>query len=74
MICTIVISCLPSGLAKNNKIMSMFVLFSRFLAILQVWLFSKMGDKSYTKAVKQDISVNFFKFSNNFSKKRDCFD
>ena len=34
-----VIPCLSSGLAKNNKIMSRFVLFSRhFLAVLKVWL------------------------------------
>ena len=29
MICTSVVPCLSSGLAKNHKIMSMFVLFSR---------------------------------------------
>ena len=30
MICTNVIPCLSSGLAKNDKIMSMFVLFPGF--------------------------------------------
>ena len=59
MICISVMPCLSTGLAKNDKIMSMFVLFSRLLAILKVWLFSKMGDKPYTKAVKHDILVNF---------------
>ena len=55
-----VIPCLSTGLAKNDKIMSMFVLFFRlFLAILKIWLFSEMGDKPYTKAVKHDILVNF---------------
>ena len=39
MICTSVIPCLSSGLAKNDKIMSVFVLFPGFLAILKVWLF-----------------------------------
>ena len=29
MICTSVVPCLSTGLAKNDKIMSMFVLFSR---------------------------------------------
>ena len=44
MICTSVVSCLSSGLAKNNKIMFMFVLFSAFVAILKVRLFSKIGE------------------------------
>ena len=35
MIRTKVIPCLPSGLAKNNKIMSMFVLFPRFFRHLE---------------------------------------
>ena len=39
MICTSVILCLSTGLANKRKIMSMFVLFSRFLAILKVWAF-----------------------------------
>ena len=43
MICTSVIPCFSNGLTKNDKIMSMLVLFSRFLAILKVWLFSKIG-------------------------------
>ena len=58
MICISVMPCLSTGLAKNDKIMSMFVLFSRLLAVLKVCLFSKMGDKPYTKAVKHDILVN----------------
>ena len=53
MICTSVIPCLSTGLAKNDTIMSIVCLiFPFFLAILKVWLFSKMGgDKPYTKAV-----------------------
>ena len=38
MICTSVIPCLSSGLAKNDKV---FVLFPGFLAILKVWRFLK---------------------------------
>ena len=38
MICTSVIPCLSSGLAKNDKV---FVLFPSFLAILKVWRFLK---------------------------------
>ena len=50
--------------------MSMFVLFPRLF-----WRFCKFGlfgDKPYTKAVKQDVLVNFSrvqKLSNNFSKR-----
>ena len=44
MICTSLIPCLSSGLAKNNKIMSTFVLFSSFFfVILKVWLFFENG-------------------------------
>ena len=43
MISISVIPCLPSGLVKNNKSMSKFVLFSRLFAISNVWLFSKIG-------------------------------
>ena len=38
MICTSVVPCLSTGLAKNDKIMSMFVLFSRLF-----WPFWKFG-------------------------------
>ena len=48
------------GLAKNNKILSMFVLFPGFLAILKFWLFfSKVGSKPYTG--KQDVFSQLFK-------------
>ena len=61
MICTSVIPCLPSGLAKNNKIMSMSVLFSRNFGHLKVLFFSKMEDKPYTRVDKQDVFSQFFK-------------
>ena len=49
MINSTVIPCLSNGLAKNNKIMSMFVLFSRhFLAILKVLLFYEIGGTNLT--------------------------
>ena len=35
---TNVVSCLSSGLAKNNKVMSMFVLFSWLFSISKIWL------------------------------------
>ena len=51
MIITSVLPCLSSDLAKNNKIISMFVLFPAFLAILKFSLLWKIRDKVYTKAV-----------------------
>ena len=63
MICTSVIPCLPSGLAKNNKIMSTFLLFSQFFFSYfeSLFFFRNRGDKPYSKAVKLDILVNFSK-------------
>ena len=46
MICTSVVPCLSSGLAKNNKIMSMFVLFSWVFGHLEDWLFFKNGGET----------------------------
>ena len=60
VICTSVVPCLSTGLAKNDKIMSMFVLFSRLFGHFEsLAFFRKWGDKPYTKAVKHDISVKF---------------
>ena len=59
MICTSMIPCLSSGLAKNDKIMSMFVLFSRLFGHFKGLVFSKIGEQ--TKAVKQDIFSQFSK-------------
>ena len=50
MICTSVVPCLSSGLAKNNKIMSMFVQLSRLFAVLRFFFFSKMGRQTLHKA------------------------
>ena len=61
MICTGVIPCLSSGLTKNNKIVSMFVLFSRFFGHFESLAFFGNGDKPYTKAVKHDILSKFSK-------------
>ena len=60
MICTSVVPCLSTGLAKNDKIMSMFVLFSRLFGHFEsLAFFRKWGHKPYTKAVKHDILVKF---------------
>ena len=60
MICTSVVPCLSTGLAKNDKIMSMFVLFSRLFGHFEsLAFFQKWEDKPYTEAVKHDILVKF---------------
>ena len=47
MICTSVVPCLSTGLAKNDKIMSMFVLFSRLSGHFEsLAFFSKMGGQT----------------------------
>ena len=78
MICTSVIPCLSTGLAKNNQIMSMFVLFSRLLGHFEsLACFQKLEDKPYTKAVKWDVFSEFSKvgiLSNNFLKRCGYFD
>ena len=62
MIRTGVILCLSIGLAKNNKMMSMSVLFSGFLAILKVWLFCENGGIKLTaKQSERMLLVNFSK-------------
>ena len=61
MIHASVIPCLSSGLAKNNKIWSMFVLFSLLFGHFESLTFSKIVDKPCTKAVRQHILGQFFK-------------
>ena len=62
MICTSVMLCLSTDLAKNDKIMSMFVLFFWLFGHFEsLAFFQNGGDKPYTKAVKHDILVNFSK-------------
>ena len=61
MICNSMVRCLSTGLAKNGKIMSMFVLFSRLFGHFESLAFLKWGDKPNTKAVKQDVFSQFFK-------------
>ena len=48
MICTSVIPCLSSGLAKNDKIMSAFVLFPGFFGHFEsLAFFSKIGGQTF---------------------------
>ena len=48
MICTSVVPCLSSGLAKNNKIMSMFVQLSQIFSVFKVWLFFENEETNLT--------------------------
>ena len=83
MICTIVIPCLSSGLAKNyNKTMAMFVLFSRLLGEFESLTFFLQlggggGQTLHQTSQTRMFLVNFSKveqLSNNFSKKCYYFD
>ena len=78
MICTTVIPYLSRGLGKNNKIMSMFVLFSRLFGHFEsLALFRKWGTNLALKQSNKMFLVNFSKvqqLSNLFQKKCGYFD
>ena len=62
MICTSVVPCLSSGLAKNNKIMSMFVqLFRLFLPFLRFGFFSKMVRQTLHQSSQTGCFSQFLK-------------
>ena len=48
VVCTNVIPFLSSGFARNNQIVSMFVLFSQLFVIVKVWLFFENGGTNLT--------------------------
>ena len=52
MICTSVIPCLSSGLAKNNKIVSMFVLFSLLFGHFESLAFFENGGQTLHQSSK----------------------
>ena len=70
MICTSVITCLSSSLAKTNKIMSMFVLFSRLFGRFgSLALFDNGRTNLTPKQSNRIVLVNCSKvqqLSNNF--------
>ena len=73
MICTSVIPCLSSGLAKNNKIMSMFVLFSQLGHFESLAFFENEGTNLTPEQSNRMLSVNFSKvpqLSRDFKKLR----
>ena len=59
MICTGVVPCCPLAWLKITKLCPCLSYSSGYLENLA--LFSKTGDKPYTKAVKQDILIKSFK-------------
>ena len=61
MICTSVIPWLSSGLAKNNKIMSTFVLFSRLFDHFESLAFFENGGQTLHQSTM--FLVNFSKSS-----------
>ena len=79
MICTCVVPCLFSGLAKNNKIMSMFVLFSRISwPFVKFGFFPNIGGENLSpKQSNRTFSINFSKMqqlSDTFLRKSGYFD
>ena len=66
MICTSVVPCLSTGLAKNDKIMSMFVLFSRLSGHFEsLAFFSKNGGTNLTPKQSNMIFWSNFERYNN---------
>ena len=63
MICTSVMPCLSSGLAKNNKIMSMFVLFSRLFSHFESLAFFESGGGATNLTPKQSNWISLVNFS-----------
>ena len=55
MICTSVIPCLSTGLAKNDKIMSMLVLFSRLFGHFASLAFFENGKTEQSNMIFQSI-------------------
>ena len=66
MICTNVIPCLSSGLAKNDKIMSMFVLFPGFFGHFEsLAFFFENGGTNLTPKQSNLIFYSIFERYNN---------
>ena len=65
MICTSVVPCLSTGLAKNDKIMSMFVLFSRLFGHIQSLAFFENGETNLTPKQSNMIFWSNFERYNN---------
>ena len=59
--CNGVIPCLPSGLAKSNNIMSMFVLFSWLFGYFESLGFLKMVGQTLYQSIQTRFLVNFLK-------------
>ena len=65
MICTGVVPCLSTGLAKNDKIMSMFVLFSRLSGHFEsLAFFENRGTNLTPKQSNIIVWSNFERYNN----------
>ena len=65
MICTSVAPCLSTGLAKNDKIMSMFVLFSRLFGYFESKaFFENEGTNLTPKQSNMIFWSNFERYNN----------
>ena len=65
MICTSVVPCLSTGLAKNDKIISMFVLFSRLFGHFESLAFLENGGTNLTpKQSNMIFRSNFERYNN----------
>ena len=65
MICTNVVPCLSTGLAKNDKIMSIFVLFSRLFGHFESLAFFENGGTNLTPKQSNMIFWSNFERYNN---------
>ena len=65
MICTSVMLCLSTDLAKNDKIMSMFVLFFWLFGHFEVWLLFQNGGTNLTPKQSNMIFESIFERYNN---------
>ena len=66
MICTSVVPCVSTGLAKNDKIMSMFVLFSRLSGHFEslAFFFENGGTNLTPKQSSMIFWSNFERYNN----------
>ena len=61
MICTSVVPCLSSGLAKNNNYVHVCPTFPAFLPFLRFGFFSKMGRQTLHQSSQAECFSQFLK-------------
>ena len=65
MICTSVVPCLSSGLAKITKLCPCLSNFPGFFAVFKVWLFFENGETNLTPKQSSRMFQSIFKRYNN---------